>query len=296
MQPRRRVAGAAAALALLALLAVIAYAVLSARDRTLYAGDSPYGGVRVVERRDGVRALYTRQGRALQSAVIPGRPLELQLEYTRVGAVGLALVPDSARILFVGLGGGAMPMHARQVLPRSSIDVVEIDPLVVEVAQRYFGFVGDAQLRAHAEDGRAFIERAGPASWDLIVLDAFSDADIPRSLATREFLAAVRSRLRPDGVVVANLWTSSPHYEGMLATYLATFGDVHLVRVGSRAQNIVVAHPAPGRFTRDSLVARAGDLAARADPGFDLPALVAHGHRRPVPPRSAVLRDSQDPP
>src|SRR5690606_39338346 len=96
-------------------------------------------------------------------------------EFRRVlfrSAIGLALVAPDARILYVGLGGGAMPMHAHDVLPRAAIDVVEIDPLIVDVAQAWFGFRPDSLLRVRTRDGRAFIEAAPPQSWDMDALAA----------------------------------------------------------------------------------------------------------------------------
>lgn len=286
-----RVRLGAALLALLLVAAGAAHLLRASAERTLFEADSEFGGVRVAERRGGVRALYTGGGSALQSAVVPGRPRDLQVEYTRVGVIGLALVPPDAEILYVGLGGGAMPMHARHVLPGASIAAVEIDPLVVEVARRFFGVHEDARLRVHVGDGRAFLESAHGAHWDLIVLDAFAGNEVPLSLATREFLETVAARLAPGGVVVANLWTRAPVYDAMLATYHAVFPDVHLVRVGRRAQDILVARSGPGSLSRDSLLAAAATLARRSHPGFDLEARVRRGHRPAPVPTAAVLRD-----
>jgi spermidine synthase len=284
---------AAAALAALCLALVVVCRASQPGEKIVFEGESAFGRVRVVERADGLRSLYTGDGDARQSAVYPGRPGHLELAYTRVAAVGLALVPPGGRILFVGLGGGAMPMYAREVLPDARIDVVEIDPLVVEVARSHFGFRPDARMAVHTGDGRAFIESAPPASYDLVVLDAFSDDDIPFTLTTWQFLRAVRARLAPGGAVVSNLWSSAREYEPMLATYDSVFGDVHVVRVGRRAQRIVVAAPERGRLGRATLVRASRELAARAELGFDLAALVAEGYQRPPERRVPVLDDAR---
>ena len=289
LRPGPRAAAAAAVALCLAL--VLVYRASQPGDRLVFDGESSFGRVRVVERADGLRSLYTGEGRARQSAVYPGRPMHLELAYTRVAMVGLALVPADGRILFVGLGGGAMPMYARAVLPRARIDAVEIDPLVVEVARRHFGFRTDSRMAVHVGDGRAFIEGAPPASYDLVVLDAFSDDDIPFALTTWQFLEAVRARLAPDGVVVSNLWSSGREYEPMLATYDSVFGGVHLVRVGRRSQRILVAGRGPRRLSRSTLVRATRELAARVELGFDLPGLVADGYERPPERRAPVLAD-----
>ncbi len=291
--PDRRARNAAwpwlSAAATLALLLLIALAV--ERPRVLVDREGAFGRVRVVED-GGLRTLYTGAGRARQSVVRPGDPLHLALPYTRVATIGLALVPPDARILYVGLGGGAMPMHAHHVLARASIDVVELDPLIIEVAQEFFDVAPDSLLRVHAGDGRAFIESAAPATWDLIVLDAFSDDAIPRALATREFLAAVRSRLRPGGVVLSNLWASNDAYASMLATYQDVFGVVHLLRVPGRRQRVLVAGVAPRVLDRAALVGAARSFASAPALGFDLVRLVERGYEAVPAVRAPVLADS----
>lgn len=272
-----------------------AYALTTLRSRVIFDGESEFGRVRVVERWDGLRTLYMGAGRARQSAIHPGCPLHLEFAYLRVAMVGPALAPPAARILFVGLGGGAMPMYTRQVRPDAHLEAVEIDPLIVELAERYFGFLPDERLVAHVGDGRAFIEAAPQGSYDAIVLDAFSDDEVPFALTTREFLASVRAALAPGGVVVSNLWTASPAYPAMVATYQATFEQVRLLRVPRRAQRILVAGRDDRRLERGALVEAARWLAQRADLGFDLPGLVEDGYESPSPFAAPVLRDARAP-
>lgn len=282
-----------AAFAALCLALVLGLQVLLPGAQVVFEAESAFGRVRVVERKDGLRSLYTGAGRARQSAVFPGKPEHLELAYTRVAMIGPALTPSDGRILFVGLGGGAMPMYTRAIMPGARIDVVEIDPLIVDVARRFFGFRPDSQMVVHTGDGRAFIENTPPGSYDLVVLDAFSDDAVPFALTTRQFLEAVRTRLAPGGVVVSNLWTSNPAYPAMLATYDSVFEDVHLVRVGRRAQRILIAAPGPQRrFSRSRLIHASRGLAERAELGFDLPGLVAEGYERPSERTVPVLDDA----
>ncbi|RKH05006.1 hypothetical protein D7V97_24665, partial [Corallococcus sp. CA053C] len=150
------------------------------------------GPVLITEDDDGRRSLRFGEGGARQSVVWPGEPLRLELPYTRMAMVALAFMPRPENILAVGLGGGAIPMFLRAVLPDTHIDVVEVDAAVVEAAKQYCGFQEDALLRAHVADGRAFIEAQGPP-YDVIILDAYGADHIPLHLATREFLGAARS-------------------------------------------------------------------------------------------------------
>jgi spermidine synthase len=288
----RRGARTVRTLSVLILALALAYWGWSLRSRVLFEEESEFGRVRVTERADGLRTLYTGEGRTRQSAAFPGRPEHLEFAYARVAMVGLALIPEDGTVLFVGLGGGSMPMYTRRLMPRLRMDAVEIDPLIVDVAHRFFGFRTDPGLRVHTGDGRAFIEQVPTGSYDLIVLDAFSDEGIPVSLATRQFLEAARDALAPGGVVVSNLWGRSPLYASMLATYGSVFDQVHLIRVPGGTQRIVLAAPAVRSLDPASLLRATGDLARRRELGFDLPRLVERGYE-PLPPLVApVLDDS----
>jgi spermidine synthase len=283
--------GLAALVAVLILAVALAYWGWSLRSRVVFDGESQFGRVRVTERADGLRTLYTGERRTRQSAGFPGRPEHLEFAYARVAMLGLALTPEDGRILFVGLGGGSMPMYTRQVLPGVRIEAVEIDPLIVEVAHRQFGLRTDSLLQVHTGDGRAFIEDVPPGTYDLIVLDAFSEHGIPYTLATRQFLEAVRVGLAPGGVVVSNLWGRNPLYASMLATYASVFDQVHLIRVSGGTQRVLLAAGGAPLLQRESLVIAAQELARHRDLGFDLPRLVQRGYEEVPPLAAPVLQD-----
>jgi len=133
----------------------------------------------------------------------------------------------------------------------------------------------------------------GRRRYDLIVLDAFSDDEVPYALATRTFLEAVHDALDPDGVVVSNLWSGNPAYASMLATYEAVFPRVHLVKVPRRNQRISVTGSGAAPLDRTDLIARSRELADRVELGFDLPALVEDGYEVP-PQTSAPVREDRE--
>jgi spermidine synthase len=234
----------------------------------------------VTEDSEGLRALRFEQGGARQSVVRPGDPLRLELPYTRMAMVGLAFVPRPERLLVVGLGGGAIPMFLRAVVPEALIDVVDIDPDVVEAARRDFGFREDAALRAHVADGRRFIESPGPR-YDVILLDAYGPRSIPEHLSTREFLGATRARLAPGGAVVGNLWESdtNPLFDAMVRTYQVSFAQLHRFDVPSSTNRILVGLAQPRPCSREALKARAEQVERERGLPFRLSTLVVRGYR-----------------
>jgi spermidine synthase len=227
-------------------LAVLLVGLWSSRTRELFEAPSEFGRVRVVERSDGVRELYLGSSVNRQTAMDPSRPGELVLPYTRIMLTGVALVSDTARVLLVGLGGGALPSYLAERRPRVSVDAVDINPVVVRAAREWFGLTEGPRLRVHVADGREFVSQSPEGSWDLVMLDAFSEDGIPRRLATREFVAQVSRVLAPGGVVVTNLHTVPPVYDDMLATWLSVFPHAVEVDVPGHRQRILMARtPGP---------------------------------------------------
>ena len=265
----------------LILLAILAFSsVTSAEDKVLYDKASRYNTIRVVEDDRGLRTLQFRKHGARQSVVKVGDPDHIELPYARVTPIGLVFVEQPKRILIVGLGGGTIPCFLHKHYPRTTIDVVDIDPDVVHVAKAFFGFREDATMHAHAEDGRRFIERC-QEPYDIIFLDAFDADSIPYSLATREFLLAVREALTPKGIVVANIWSSNsnPLYDSMVGTYQDVFKQLHIVDVPGAGNKILLALPEKRRLGRDEIVQIAGRISKEKHFRFDMGDLAENGLR-----------------
>jgi len=100
----------------------------------------------------------------------------------------------------VGLGAGILPRayQARGI----ATDVVEIDPEVVELARRYFGFAPRGQV--FLEDARAHLE-ASDRRYDFVLLDVFSGDITPGHLLSREALTTTKRHLNERGVLGINL-------------------------------------------------------------------------------------------
>jgi len=282
----------------LGLAAALAFCVVvPAEPKVLYEKKSPYNTIVVTEDDQGLRTLWFEKGGVRQSVVKVGDPDHLELKYTRVMPVGLALVEKPQRVLIVGLGGGTIPSFLHKHYPRMRIDVVDIDPDVVDVARRFFGFREDATMRAYVADGRRFIGRCRN-SYDVIFLDAYGSENIPYHLGTREFLAAVRRALTPRGVVVANVWdrTSNPLYDSMVRTYQEVFGDLHVLDVRWTGNRILLAVRDKRPINQDGLALRASAISRQKNFPFDMGAFVIFGYRHPSKDaRGRVLRDGDKP-
>jgi Spermine/spermidine synthase domain len=190
----RRVRLAAAVFLMLAAECGIAQA--AEREKTIFTKVTPYATIDVKKGNGGLLTLWFRGSKFPDSAVKVGDPDHIEFEYAQAMGVTLALVDEPKRVLAVGLGGATIPSFLRKHYPGMVIDAVDIDPDVVGVAKKFFGFREDAAMRAYVEDGRQFIEKC-EAPYDIIFLDAYGSEDIPYHMATKEFLQAVRRATRP---------------------------------------------------------------------------------------------------
>ncbi|MCY2991483.1 MAG: fused MFS/spermidine synthase [Planctomycetota bacterium] len=283
------------ALAVFGFLPLLALAtVAAAEEKVLFQKASPYNTVIVTENERGLRTLRFEQGGARQSVVKVGDPDHLELPYASVMPVGLAFVEKPRQVLVVGLGGGTVPSFLHKHFPSMHLDVVDIDPVVVQVAKEFFGFREDDRLRAYAEDGRKFIEQR-PRRYDIIFLDAFGAENVPYHLATREFLESVRAALTPEGIVVGNIWSrsSNPLYDSMVRTYQEVFPEVTIFHVRGVSNRIVVGVPRRQPVDKQDLTRRAREISTQSQFGFDLGDVVNYGFREAAEERTGgrVLRD-----
>ncbi|MBA2545166.1 MAG: fused MFS/spermidine synthase [Deltaproteobacteria bacterium] len=205
-----------------------------------------------------------------QSQVDLAHPARLQYPYTRTMFASYLLVPQPKRVLIVGLGGGSMVHFLRKYDPAVAIDVVELDPAVIDVATDLFAVKPDDHLAIHEADGLAFL-RDTKIRYDVIYLDAFlavakditDDTGTPRHLKAARFLELVRSRLAPDGAAVFNLH-HHPDLQADLDAIRKAFPQLYTFRV-SRDGNLIAVGSA-ARERRDEAGMRKQATALDTDP------------------------------
>lgn len=131
---------------------------------------------------------------------------QLTLEYTRYFPIGFLLNPAAKNVLFVGGGGFSGPKYFLKTYPNVTVDVVEIDPVVIDVADKYFDVnTADPRLHIYNDDARNFLLRTNQdKKYDIIILDAYSKSYVPFHLMTLEFYRLLESRLNTNGIIVSN--------------------------------------------------------------------------------------------
>ncbi len=130
-------------------------------------------------------------------------------QYVDYFHLGLLLNPNATRVLFIGGGGFTGPKAFLKAYPSMTVDVAEIDPEVIRVAQTYFAVnASNPRLHIYDQDGRIFLQHTNQ-QYDLIMLDAYSRTYVPFHLMTAEFFQLLANHLTRQGSVVSNLIAST---------------------------------------------------------------------------------------
>ena len=119
--------------------------------------------------------------------------------------VPMAVHPKVRDVLVIGAGDGGVIRELTRYPEIEHIDMVEIDPLVVEVCKKYLPQtscrLNDPRLTIHYEDGVRFI-RSCKDQYDLIIVDSTDPFGPGEGLFTREFYGSCYNALREDGIMV----------------------------------------------------------------------------------------------
>jgi len=232
----------------------------------------------------------------------------LPFEYLRVmtavatGAVARGGVDLCARermhavkFLYVGLGAGAAPAFAKQKYPACEVEVVELDPVVVEAAReclRVEFTTSERSVRARGRqevmnvvmgDCAEAMRDVERGSVDVIFLDAFDgEGEIPEHVSGDVFLQSCHDALKDDGSVVLNMFNGirgSRARESVreFARRLETrVGPVCSFPVIESPVNVVLSATKRGqsRLTREEFVAATKSVESRADFAWSMHKLV----------------------
>jgi spermidine synthase len=220
----------------------------------LFAVDTEYSHLTIFEPND------PKTGRKLQamandpffvqSAVFLDSD-DLVFEYGKHFHLAKFYKPDLANSLMIGGAAFAFPRDYLRKYPDASIDVVEIDPGMTQIARDYFRFRDDPRMKIIHQDARVFLNSHQSGQYDAIFMDAFGTLfSVPYQLTTIEAATAMRNSLVDDGVLVANIGAAlegpaDQFLRAELTTWRAVFEEVKVFKVkpergDNELQNLVI--------------------------------------------------------
>jgi spermidine synthase len=231
---------------------------------------SDYSHIRI-SRAKNVRTLwFVRDSgeEVVESMVDLNKPHDLLVAYTRYMFLSYLFRPQQEKVLIVGLGGGSMVHFLKHYDPNAKVDVVEIDPEIVRIADKYFGIRSEQNVNVVTRDAFQYLKETA-SQYDVIYMDAFlkpsDDTDttgVPLRLKTMRFYKDVQRKVKPDGLVVFNL---NPHdtVNEDISTIRDAFAQTYVFRLPNHGGLVVVGSLAPQRLKPSALYTAAGALDRR---------------------------------
>jgi SAM-dependent methyltransferase len=169
-----------------------------------------YGALQIRDIGEGesaARVLYsgrTIHGLEFRSPARRRTPATYYGPQSGVGRVLGSPATGNRHVAIVGLGAGALALYGRR---GDFFQFYEINPAVIRAAGQYFDFLSDSAAATGVVpgDGRLMLDREPPHTFDVVVLDAFSDDAIPVHLLTRQAFDLYFDRLRPGGLLLIHV-------------------------------------------------------------------------------------------
>lgn len=167
-------------------------------NRHLYSGKSDYQQIDVFDTPEFGRVL------ALNGNVMLTERDEFIYD-EMITHVPMAVHPNIQDILVIGAGDGGVVKELTRYEQVKRIDLVEMDPQVIEVCRTYLpenaSRLDDYRVHIRYENALRFIRRCSEA-YDLIIVDSNDPFGPSEGLFTREFYGSCNNALRPDGIMV----------------------------------------------------------------------------------------------
>ncbi|TKW03895.1 hypothetical protein SEVIR_7G073100v4 [Setaria viridis] len=205
--------------------------------------------------KNSLRVDHSFLGSSYHSGIISG----LSLVASALGAASTSGEKVSTTV--IGLGAGCFPMFLRGCLPFVDIEVVELDPLVAELAKKYFGFSVDEQLKVHLGDGIKFVEDSvaanhsvsngsGSNAIKILIIDVDS-SDLssglscpPENFVEDPFLQKAKEFLSEGGLFIINLVSRSSSVREMVVSRLrAVFEHLYSLQLEEDINEVLFASP-----------------------------------------------------
>ena len=210
-----------------------------------YEGESVYNYLQVQEDRHRV-LLSTNVLFGVQSVLVKDQGLTgMYYDYAMAAPLMTEKEnPEECRVLILGMGTGTYATQCKRYFGEMSIEGVEIDEKITELARTYFELPDGVPVTTY--DGRAYLNVID-STYDVIMVDAYQDITIPFQMSSVEFFTLVRDHLNPGGVMVVNM-NMRGSGEGNINQYLAdtisqVFEEVYTVDVaGSTNRELFAAN------------------------------------------------------
>lgn len=173
----------------------------------IFSQQSDFQHVMILDTYDFGRALVLDG--ALQTTALDGHIYNEMMAH-----VPLQIHPQARKVLIIGGGDCGVAREVAKYEHVEQVDMVEIDPLVVEVCRKYLpevsGSLDDPKVNFIFDDGLKFVQNK-EKEYDVVIVDSSDPVGPAVGLIELPFYRHVERILKDDGVMVCQ--SQSPIFE-----------------------------------------------------------------------------------
>jgi spermidine synthase len=130
-------------------------------------------------------------------------PIRLVVSYTETMMGFLLFHPNPKSIAMIGLGGGSLAKYCHHYLPESSILVLENNPKVIALKDKFHVPENGIHFKVLEADGAAYL-RGTEETFDVLLVDGYTKLGQAAQLCSEDFYASCLACLKPDGLLLIN--------------------------------------------------------------------------------------------
>ena len=120
------------------------------------------------------------------------------------GFFGFLAAAFEAFELLLGLGGGSVNKSLRRNFRYSGkIEAVEVDPVMINIANKQFGVVKDRRTQIECCEAFQYLKKE-TKKFDLVIVDLFIDNRVSEKILSGDFWSALKDRVSPGGYIIFN--------------------------------------------------------------------------------------------
>lgn len=206
---------------------------------------TPYNEIEVVDE-GSFRLLHSGKGWAKeQGAVVIGDGSFHVYDYSWLAMYSLSFVSHPESVLVIGLGAGVIPRTMNLFYPDTHIDILEIDPHMLEVAREFFDHQETRYVRTHIGNAFTTIDEMC-TQYDIIIADASIGNYTPFELMALEFIKKTDAKMKDRSVMAMNVCRTHPAFNSQIRTVLEVFEEPLYELGGTRNPHALMTYVTKG--------------------------------------------------
>lgn len=170
-------------------------------------------------------------------------PLNLAFEYQQVLEQKIAEFSYKKplnSLLMLGVGGGSLASKLFISEPKLQMTLVDLRRSVIDIAHDFFHLPFHTNIKTQAQDAAVFMQH-NRQTFDVIVVDVFNEDGMPDEFCQPAFLNQLVKQVKAPGLVLFNLWQSTPEPTLKVIQFFESLGPIELFPINS-SKNLILQY------------------------------------------------------